>query len=168
MQLTQETADTLIKIEKVLLNPINVYIPQEPRQTEKYPLGYKGLNNTFNINDLNVEMFRGSRNPKKVSYKLLYKGIFNLIRLDMYGTRHMNPDGKIFEPDTPHLHIYDEIYKDKWAYSVPPEFSNTEDIVQTFKDFLSYSNVINVDEIKIVHQGGVFDDQQFWFCKWVL
>ena len=161
MHLTQETVETLIKIEKVLLNLLNIYIPQEPHQTEKYPLGYKDINTLFNINDLHIEMFRGSKNPKKVSYKLLYKRMFNLIRLDMYGTRHINPDGKIFETNTPHLHIYDEIHKDKWAYSVPLEFSNTEDIIQTFKDFLSFLKVINVSEIKIIHQGGVFNDQQF-------
>ena len=82
--------------------------------------------------------------------------------MDLFGTRHINlDDGKIFERDIPHLHIYDELNKDKKAYSLPPEFSNTNDIIQTLKDFLSFSNVINVNEIKIIHQGGVFDDRQF-------
>ena len=106
MHLTQETTETLIQIEKVLLNPPNVRIPTEPHQTEKYALCYKDIiNNLSNSTDLHFKRFRGSINPKKVSYKLLYKGIFNLIRLDMYGTRHMNPDGKIFEPDSSYTYI---------------------------------------------------------------
>ena len=137
MHLTQKTAETLIQIEKILLNPLNIHIPQESHQTERYPLCYKDIiNNLSNITDLRVEVFRGSKNLKKVSYKLLYKGQFRLIGLDLFGTRHMNPDGKVFERDTPHLHIYDEVYKDKWAYELPKEFSNTDDITKTFKDFL--------------------------------
>ena len=162
MHLTQETAETLIQIEKILLYPINIHIPQSNHQNEIYPLGYTDENKIFNTKILSATMFRGSKNPKKVSYKILYKDQIRLIRLDLFGTRHINfDDGKIFERDIPQLHIYDELNKDKKAYSLPPEFSNTNDIIQTLKDFLSFSNVINVNEIKIVHQGGVFDDRRF-------
>ena len=69
-------------------------------------------------------------------------------------------DGTVIESYTPHIHIHNGI-NDKTAYPLPDDFSNTNDIVQTLRDFLSYSNVINVNEIELYEQGVLFDvDQQ--------
>jgi len=72
-----------------------------------------------------------------------------LIRLDLYGAPHRNPDG-IEVPGT-HIHLYREGYGDKWAYSVDPEkFPHLNDLWQTLHDFM---NFCNVQKIPIVDRG---------------
>lgn len=102
-------------------------------------------------------MFTGKRNPNKATYTLRYNDNIMLIRVDIgYGGMHTNPDGTTLEPNTPHIHIYNEKYGDKIAHPLPKEFSHTGDIVQTLIDFLKYSHIINVNQIKICVQGGLF------------
>ena len=77
MHLTQETAETLIQIEKTLLYPINIHIPQSNHQNEIYPLGYTDENKIFDTKTLSATMFRGSKNPTTVSYKYYIKFKFD-------------------------------------------------------------------------------------------
>jgi len=62
-----------------------------------------------------------------------------LLRLDVDGPPHQNPDGE--EMPSPHLHVYREGYGDKWAVPVPAEFTDTSDLVCTLRDFMKYCNV---------------------------
>jgi len=44
--------------------------------------------------------------------------------------------------------VYCEGYGDKWAYSVPPDFTNTTDLVRTLQDFLGYCRVDSIPSIQ--------------------
>ena len=62
-----------------------------------------------------------------------------LVRLDVDGPPHENPDGS--EVPCPHLHVYKERFGDKWAHALPPGvFSDTSNLTKTFLDFLGYCN----------------------------
>lgn len=62
-----------------------------------------------------------------------------LVRVDIDGAPHRNPDGQ--EIDCPHIHVYREGWGDKWAAPLPPSFTVTTDLWTTLHDFLAYCNV---------------------------
>ena len=152
MNLSREEAKALIAIEKYLTNH-SIIIPSQGAEN-KYDIYDKtGDQNYY------AAMFRGRINPLKSYYKLIYRGNIRLIRVDIGdGGTHINPDGTIFPPGTPHIHLYDEVYHDSIAYPLPKIFNNTDDLPETLRTFLSYSNVLNVNEIDIIQQGGLFDE----------
>lgn len=63
-----------------------------------------------------------------------------LVRLDLGGAPHRNPDGE--KIPVPHIHIYREGYGDKWAMPVPTDqFRAVADVWTTFEDFLQFCNI---------------------------
>lgn len=69
-----------------------------------------------------------------------------LLRLDIGGAPHKNPDGQ--EILSPHLHIYKEGYGDKFAYPLPDEFISCSDNIDYFYVFMDYCNIVlkpNID-----------------------
>lgn len=63
-----------------------------------------------------------------------------LIRLDIDGAPHTNPDGVRLSGT--HLHLYREGYDDKWAEPLDPSrFRDTRDIQRAFEDFCGYCNI---------------------------
>jgi hypothetical protein len=70
-----------------------------------------------------------------------------LLRLDVDGPPHTNPDGT--EVPTPHLHVYREGYGDKWALPLPAAFTDTGNLVNTLREFLRYCNVDPLPEISL-------------------
>ena len=156
MVLKQEEADTLRMIEKYLIHPQLVKLP--PAQgTTIYDICYMKDNKRYD--NMNLSTYRGRKNPNKVSYRILYDKCTMLVRIDTQdATHHINPDGKIeILPYQPHIHIYREGYGDKYAYLLPEAFSQTDDIVTLFMEFLSYSRVINADKISMIRQEALFD-----------
>jgi hypothetical protein len=90
---------------------------------------------------------RGKIKLSKCTYQERYQVIEILLRLDIDGPPHENPDGLIVP--CPHLHVYKEGYADKWAYSISPkDFTNTMDLVNTLKDFLQYCRVRDIPTIQ--------------------
>jgi len=72
-----------------------------------------------------------------------------LIRLDLHGAPHRNPDGE--EVAGTHIHFYREGYGDKWAYPVDLEkFPGLGDLWQTLHDFM---NFCNIQKIPIIDRG---------------
>lgn len=73
-----------------------------------------------------------------------------LLRLDVNGPAHTNPDGTIVP--TPHLHIYREGYDDKWAFPVPPDLDiSSGQPDQILINFLRYCGVDPIPPV----QGGL-------------
>ena len=69
-----------------------------------------------------------------------------LLRLDVAGAPHTNPDGS--EVACPHLHIYREGYGDKWAIPSPPELLNLDDsLYLVLHKFMDYCNVTETPSI---------------------
>ena len=157
MYIEQTEADTLRMIEKYLLNPELVIIPALG-VTDKYKIAYNRDN--INFTNMALSTYRGRINKNKISYRLLYENAIMLMRVDTCdATPHINPDRLItIEPYQPHLHIYREGYGDKFAYPLPTEFSGSSNIVTLLQEFLSYSNVININNVKIFKEEVLNDD----------
>lgn len=93
---------------------------------------------------------RGKIKLTKCTYQERYAIIEILLRLDIGGPPHENPDGA--EVPSPHLHVYREGYGDKWAVPTPPEFGNTGDLAGTLQDFMQYCRI---QEIPAIQRGVV-------------
>ncbi len=69
-----------------------------------------------------------------------------LLRLDLSGRPHTNPDGE--ELPCPHLHIMKENCGTSWAYPLPEDiFTNTSDLLLSFINFLEYCKVKDASNI---------------------
>ncbi|CEY40128.1 Uncharacterised protein [Streptococcus pneumoniae] len=142
--LTQEEANVFINSLKRLLSEPALEFPNPGK---KLMLECKdGKNNKYAI-----DIVRGRQKPSKATYQTRYNKATVLIRVDIDGPPHDNPDGE--EILCPHIHIYREGFEDKWAYPLDKEMAtNSEDLIQVLIDFLAYNNISNMHEINI--QGG--------------
>lgn len=152
--LTTQEANILIKIAKAFLDPKKFKLA-DAGKTESYP-----LQEVFSKKrDLKMTMYSGRITSQKFTFQLMFRGNIILVRVDFgYPGTHINPDGSIIPPKTPHIHMYDEETLDKVALPLPETFSNPNDFVQVLYDFFSYVNIVNISDIRICTQGGLFDE----------
>lgn len=143
--LTQIEAERLIKLEKH-------WLKQKNQEKLEYPIfGGKllipltcmeGRENFF------LDLTRSSIVLTKETKQLRGRQIIPLLRLDIGGPPHRNPDD--IEIPSPHLHIYREGYGDKWAIPVPVDkFKNLDDAQQTLIDFMKYCNITKQPKINM-------------------
>lgn len=134
VDITQAEADALISMEK----------HRADDQTRDFP----NLGGCISVPLLSVDkqesfvldIRRGRIDLLRGTYQNRGRQVVVLIRLDVGGQPHCNPDGQ--EVPAPHLHIYREGYGDKWAMPVPGEaFPNASDLYQTLRSFMVYCNV---------------------------
>ncbi|GIP34203.1 hypothetical protein [Paenibacillus sp. J2TS4] len=126
----------LIDTNPIVFPTVQAYITLEAYSTE--------TNAKFQI-----DVQRKSLNVKKCTYQTRYKKSINLLRVDIEGPPHLNPDGT--EIPCPHIHIYKEGYDDKWAYPLEAKMvTDPSDLVQVLIDFLEYNNIDNVP--KVIYQ----------------
>lgn len=163
--LTQSEADALIALPKRCI--VN--------QKYCFPTVGNLLSIPLRSNDdkeeFQIDVNRGKIRLTKCTYQERHRAIIVLIRLDIDGPPHTNPDvisvplqylssynGK--ELPCPHLHIYVEGFMEKWAIPAPlDKFKNMGDLFLTISDFFKYCNVTNPPIInKSITQKGVFDD----------
>ncbi len=94
-----------------------------------------------------LDINRGRINLDKVTYQNRARQVFPLVRLDLNGPPHRNPDGE--EVACPHLHLYQEGFMDKWAFPVPTRsFRSLADLWQTLRDFMRYCNIVESPNIQ--------------------
>lgn len=90
------------------------------------------------------EEFKLNITPSKIALKQTYQNRARvnaiLARVDLNGPPHVNPDGE--EIPCPHIHIYKEGYNDKWAYMLPGDFSDCNDIFVILLDFMRFCNIV--------------------------
>jgi hypothetical protein len=97
-----------------------------------------------------LQIERGRINLKKVKYQAMYQATV-LLRIDLTGPRHCNPDGEFIE--CPHIHIYSEKYGDKWAYPLENFISYEDENLSTLlQNFLVYFNVEEIPRILSVEK----------------
>jgi hypothetical protein len=76
----------------------------------------------------------------KITYQNRARQAVILMRLDLGGAPHRNPDQE--EVACPHLHIYREGYGDKWAIPPPAEFyPDPSDLLSNFYAFMKHCNI---------------------------
>lgn len=131
----QLEADALIEIDKV----------KESQQSYDFPSIGENLVVPLISQDgkekFILDVSRGKIEVKKAKYQNRGRKVVILLRLDIMGGKHTNPDGS--EVECPHIHIYREDYADKWAFPLPPEFSNTADLLLTLDQFMEYCHVVD-------------------------
>lgn len=141
VMLTQSEADALIAIEKhhdttEAANDNSLQLPD---------LGGKLIIPLICINKrekFSLDMRRSRIDLLKETKQLRGRQVIVLVRLDVGGAPHRNPDDT--EISSPHLHIYREGYADKWAIPVPEgKFTNLNDSWKTLLDFMKFCNITN-------------------------
>jgi MoaA/NifB/PqqE/SkfB family radical SAM enzyme len=94
-----------------------------------------------------LDLSRGKVELGKVKYQNRARKTLILVRLELAGPLHRNPDGE--ELPCPHIHRYREGFGDKWAFPVPTEvFCNIDDPWLTLQDFMKYCNVTITPNIR--------------------
>lgn len=132
--LTQVEADALIAMEKRRIN----------EERSDFPMGGQSLALPLQSPDrreqFTLDLSRSRIDLAKVKMQNRGRQVIVLVRLDLGGSPHRNPDGE--EIPIPHLHVYREGYGTKWAIPVPADrFPAIHDMWATLEDFLLYCNV---------------------------
>lgn len=87
-----------------------------------------------------LDLSRGRIDLRKIKMQNRARQVVVLVRLDLAGAPHRNPDDE--EVPAPHLHIYREGYGDRWAVPIPADrFRDVDDIWTTLEDFLLFCNI---------------------------
>jgi len=134
INLTQAEADALITMEKHRVNDDRSDFPMEG-QSLVLPLQSANRREQFLL-----DLSRGRIDLLKVKMQNRGRQVVVLVRLDLGGAPHRNPDGE--EIPVPHLHVYREGFGDKWAVALPSDrFTATSDVWKTLEEFLRYCNV---------------------------
>jgi len=139
--LTQVDADKLMEMLKQFVDRATIQFPLSG-QSSKWEVKSDDGRESFFID----AQRKGKIKLSKCTFMERYRVIEILLRLDIDGPPHDNPDGA--EIPCPHLHIYREGSADKWAFPLPPDtFSDTSDLAKTLHEFLVYCKVQNIPPI---------------------
>ncbi len=139
LSLTQYEADTLFALEK------------HHRETESYT--FPSLGGRINIplyfedssEKFHMDITRSRIELKKYTFQNRVRKTIALVRIDIHGPPHRNPDGE--EIPCPHMHKYREKWGDKWAEPLPNIFSEISDTWQTLEHFMQFCNIKTKPEI---------------------
>ncbi len=88
-----------------------------------------------------LDIQRGKISLLKSTYQSRGKKVFVLVRLDIGGSSHRNPD--LQDIPCPHIHIYREGFGDKWAIPMPPDFVSSDNTWEVLEAFYKYCNIID-------------------------
>jgi hypothetical protein len=138
--LSQDLANGLISMRKQRKTEEVYYFPGSG-DSRILPLVSEDFQESFSL-----DIARGNKDASKIKYQNRGRDVVVLLRIDLKGHDHCNPDGS--EVPCPHLHIYKQGYADKWAYPIPTEFTNPSDKWQMLNDFMHYCNIIRPPNIQ--------------------
>ncbi|MCD4732995.1 hypothetical protein K8R78_02025 [bacterium] len=139
--LTQKEADTLIKMEKHRIDETGYEFPLQGGSL------VVPLQSMYRHEQFLLDIRRGKIDSLKVTMQNRARGSIVLLRLDLSGSPHRNPDGE--ELPCPHLHVYREGYGDKYAIPIPNEnFPRINSLWGTFEDFMKYCNITKIPNIE--------------------
>lgn len=135
IELAQAEADELIAMEKHRVDD-NRYSLPDLGGNLSIPLHSADKRQQFLL-----DISRGRIDLRKGEYQNRAHKVVVLLRLDLGGAPHRNPDDE--EIPCPHLHVYREGYGHRWATPVPTSiFTNIDDRWQTLNEFIQYCNII--------------------------
>ena len=134
INLTQAEADALIAMEKHRVTD----------ERTDFPMGGDSvvlpLQSADRREQFLLDLSRGRINLQKVKMQTRGRQVIVLVRLDLGGAPHRNPDGE--EIPVPHLHVYREGYGDKWTMPVPTDqFRAGTDVWMILEDFMRFCNI---------------------------
>lgn len=131
--LSQQEADILLAMPKECLEKGHFDFPYIGGGKLVIPLFSENKREEFKLD------ITASRIALKQTYQNRSRINIILARVDLNGPPHRNPDG--IEFPCPHLHIFQENYGDKWAYPLPPEFTDIDDVFTVLLDFMRFCNI---------------------------
>lgn len=141
IDLTQSEADGLIAMKKHRVDDKNWFFPA-PGEHLAIPLVSADKRENFML-----DITRAQIKLTKATYQNRARQAIILMRLDVGGPLHRNPDGE--QIPCPHLHIYREGYGDKWAIPAPAEwYPNTLDLFSTFEAFMRHCNITDPPQVQ--------------------
>jgi len=141
INLTQDEADKLMAMEKRAVDEKDWLFPVPGARIAIL------LTSLDKRESFMLDVTRAQIKLTKATYQNRARTAIILMRLDLDGPPHRNPDG--VEIPCPHLHIYREGYGDKWAIPPPPgTYKNTVDLFATFATFMQQCNVTHPPNIQ--------------------
>jgi len=142
INLTQSEADALIAMEKHRVDDTQWEFPVPGARIE-IPLTSADKRESFLL-----DVTRARLKLTKATYQNRARQAIILMRLDLDGPPHRNPDDQ--EVPCPHLHIYREGFGDKWAIPAPPaEYPDTTNLFSTFEVFMKRCNITLPPDIQL-------------------
>jgi hypothetical protein len=94
-----------------------------------------------------LDITRAQIKISKATFQNRVRQAIILMRLDLDGPPHRNPDDVVIP--CPHLHIYREGYGDKWAFPAPADrYPNPQDLFSTFEAFMQHCNITKPPKIE--------------------
>jgi hypothetical protein len=143
IDLTQLEADGLIAMEKHRTDDKEWRFPG-PGQRLSIPLTSADKRENFML-----DITRSQLKLTKATYQNRARQVVILMRLDVDGPPHRNPDDE--EVPCPHLHIYREGFGDKWAIPAPAaRYASTHDLFSTLDAFMQHCNITQTPTINRV------------------
>jgi hypothetical protein len=143
IDLTQIEADALIAMEKHRKDDKEWEFPG-PGQRLAIELTSPDKRESFML-----DITRSQLKLTKATYQNRARQVVILMRLDLDGPPHRNPDDQ--DVPCPHLHIYREGYGDKWAVPAPAlVYPDTKDLFSTFESFMQHCNITQKPRIQQV------------------
>lgn len=138
--LTQAEADALLVMPKIRVSEAIYKLP-DLGGSICIPLASQDKRENFHL-----DLKRGRIDLVKNRYQNRVRQTIILVRLDIGGAPHRNPDDE--EIACPHVHLYREGFSDMWAYAVNPEiFPNTNDFWATLERFMDFCNIVEPPRI---------------------
>ena len=141
IEITQAEADSLIAMEKLFVDENDWTFPAAGQRIE---LALTSLDKRENFM---LTVTRAQIKLTKASYQNRVRQAIVLMRLDLDGPPHRNPDET--EIPCPHLHIYREGFGDKWAMAAPTgRYANTLDLFSSCEAFLQHCNITGASKMQ--------------------
>lgn len=140
LNLNNKEVDLIINELKKMLSDFDMNHLNTPFGRVKY----NGLLvSEINKIDFILSIYRGNIEPERFSINLRFRDTNDcLLRLDINGGPHTNPDGTI--TPTNHIHVYENSYNPKCSYAYPisiDDFPNIKNLYYTTESFLTYTNI---------------------------
>ncbi len=138
--LSQSEADALIAMRKTFVGSSAVSVPPGSDHTHE-------LVGDDRAERFLLDLWRGTIRLSKLRFQTRARKVVVLVRLDIDGAPHTNPDGTRLGGT--HLHLYREGYEDRWAFALRPnQFGNTADVRLAFEDFCRYCKIEGVPPLQ--------------------
>lgn len=140
--ISQTIAEFLIKLKKIPVANNDYKFPNQQYCKLSIPLKSEDGRHNFML-DIN----RNKINLSKITYQNRTRTNIILVRLDLNGAPHRNPNGD--EVSGTNIHIYKEGFNDKIAEELPEEFKDIKynDIKEFLKTFMQYCNIDGIPEM---------------------
>ena len=140
IEITQPEADALLRLEKHYLDN-DRFVFTGLGDALRIPLFSDDRQEEFML-----DLTRGRIAITKNTLQNRARKTIVLVRIDLGGAPHRNPDGE--EVPAPHIHLYSEGYGDKWAYPLPDHFTDASSLRTTFDEFIRFCNIVTQPNIQ--------------------